>query len=447
MNPQEIFAARVPRYTSYPTAPHFHDGIDAGTYRAWLAELDPAVALSLYVHIPFCDTLCWFCGCHAKVVNTYSPLAGYLDVLDREIALTAAALGARRRVTHIHWGGGSPTMLKPDDMRRLGAMLRARFDIAPDAEFAVEIDPRGFTAETAKALADIGVNRASVGVQDFTPEVQRAINRLQDFETTVNCIGLLRANGISRLNVDLIYGLPHQTVEGLRRTIGDVLSLQPDRLAIFGYAHVPSFKKHQSLIPESALPGLEARFAQAEAARRAVVAAGYAAIGLDHFALTDDPMATAVASGTLRRNFQGYTTDVAPALIGLGASAISSLPQGYVQNIVEVPQWRAAIAEGRLPAARGIALSDDDRIRRAVIERLMSGLAVDLAAVAREYGADPKMFAVALAALQPYARDGIVCIDGWRLAVPGRWRSAVRLVCAAFDSYLEAGAARHSAAV
>jgi len=443
-NPEEIFAARVPRYTSYPTAPHFHAGIDAAAYGRWLKALDPAAPLSLYVHIPFCDTLCWFCGCHTKVVNTYSPLGGYLDVLLREIELVAAALGARRRVTHIHWGGGSPTMLRPGDMHRLAAALRERFDVAPDAEFAVEIDPRGFAAGLSRTLAAIGVTRASVGVQDFDPDVQRAINRLQDFETTANCVRLLRSDGIERLSVDLIYGLPHQTVAGLSRTIEQVLALAPDRLAVFGYAHVPGFKKHQKLIPESALPDLRARFAQAEAARAQLVAAGYEPVGLDHFARHDDPMAIARRNGTLARNFQGYTTDTAPALIGFGASAIGSLPQGYVQNFTEVPAWRAALQCGELPVWRGIALSEEDRIRREVIGKLMCDLEVDLAAVAG--GRGPGMFAANLAALQPMASDGLVVIDGTHIRVPEAWRAAVRVVCAAFDSYLGT-AGTHSVAV
>ncbi|MEJ0026608.1 MAG: oxygen-independent coproporphyrinogen III oxidase [Rhizomicrobium sp.] len=443
-NAEEIFAARVPRYTSYPTAPHFHAGIDAAVYRGWLRALDPDAPLSLYVHIPFCDTLCWFCGCHTKVVNAYSPLAGYLDLLLREIDLVSDVLGPRRRATHIHWGGGSPTMLRPGDMRRLAAALRARFDIVPGAEFAIEIDPRGFTPELSRTLAEIGVTRASVGVQDFDPAVQRAINRLQDFDTTAECVRLLRRDGIEELSVDLIYGLPHQTVEGLSNTIDQVLALDPGRLAIFGYAHVPGFKKHQALIPQSALPGLDERFAQAAAARAQLLAAGYAAIGLDHFAKPGDPMAIAKAQGTLARNFQGYTTDTAPALIGFGASAIGSLPQGYVQNHAEVPAWRAALLTGALPAARGIALTDDDRIRREAIERLMCDLEADLAAIARRHGRAPALFADTLAELQNLARDGLVTVEGWHVRVPDA--AAIRIVCAAFDAYL-GKAGMHSVAV
>jgi oxygen-independent coproporphyrinogen III oxidase len=446
IKPEEIFAARVPRYTSYPTAPHFHAGVDARAYRTWLSELDPAQPLSLYLHVPFCDTLCWFCGCHTKVVNSYSPLAGYLELLKGEIGLVADALGARRRVTHIHWGGGSPTMVRAEDLVRIGRLLRERFDVAPDAEIAIEIDPRGFTPASADALAAIGVTRASIGVQDFDPKVQRAINRIQDFDTTAHCVAMLRERDIAKLSIDLIYGLAYQTTEGLLNTIDAALRLDPDRLAIFGYAHVPGFKKHQNLIPEAALPGLAERFAQAEAAHARLIAAGYQPIGLDHFAKPDDPMAMAAREGRLARNFQGYTTDTAPALIGLGASAIGSLPQGYVQNHAEVPAYRKAILAGELATARGVALTDEDRIRREVIARLMCDLHVDLAAVAARYGRSAAMFADALAALQRLAQDGIVERDGTHVRVKDEWRAAVRVVCAAFDSYLGV-AGRHSVAV
>lgn len=443
----ELFSARVPRYTSYPTAPHFHAGVNADIYRGWLAQLPDGMPLSLYVHIPFCDTLCWFCGCHTTVVNRYSPVSAYLDVLFDEIALVAKALAGRHPVTHIHWGGGSPTMLTPPDIRRLGAALRGNFAVAADADFAIEIDPRGFRAETAEALAAIGVNRASIGVQDCDPAVQKAINRIQPMETTAACVQMLRSVGIDRLNIDLIYGLPHQTVEGILRTIDAVLPLEPDRFAIFGYAHVPHFKKHQALIPESVLPDLDARFAQAEAARQRLCARGYVPIGLDHFARPADSMAIAQKEGRLARNFQGYTTDTAPALIGLGASAIGALPQGYVQNIADVPGYRAAIAARKLPVARGVALDCEDRARRAIIERLMCDLAVDLDDVARDYGVPRARFDGSLAALGHLAADGIVTVTGSRITVDPAWRAATRLVCAAFDAYLDNGTARHALAV
>lgn len=443
----QIFAARVPRYTSYPTAPHFHAGIGDTTYRDWLAALPVEEPISLYVHIPFCDTLCWFCGCHTTVVNSYTPMAGYLELLERELSLVARALGARRRVTHLHFGGGSPTLLAPDDLRRLDAALRARFAIAADAEIAVEIDPRGFTAEMARAWAGIGVTRASIGVQDCDPKVQRAINRIHPDDVTASCVRMLRAAGIAKLNIDLIYGLPHQTVVGLRRTIETALALDPDRLAIFGYAHVPHFKKHMALIPQDALPGIAERLAQAEAAEAVLRSRGYHAIGIDHFAKPDDALAIAQANGTLRRNFQGYTTDAAETLLGLGASAIGALPQGYVQNIADVPGYRKALEDGRLPIARGVALRGEDRARRAAIERLMCDLGVDLAAVAARFGQEPGSFSGALAALEPWRRDGVVRIEGTRVTIVPQWRAATRLVCSAFDAYLDEGARRHALAV
>ena len=443
----ELFAARVPRYTSYPTAPHFHAGVTADTYRSWLEALDPAMPLSLYLHIPFCDTLCWFCGCHTTVVNRYTPVAAYLDLLLQEIDLVAGIIGSGRKVSHIHWGGGSPTLLRPDDMRRLGGVLRSRFNIASDAEFGIEIDPRGFTAELAETLAEIGVTRASIGVQDFDERVQRAINRIQTMETTAAAVDLLRQAGINSLNLDLIYGLPYQTVEGLDRTIDEALTLRPDRLAIFGYAHVPHFKKHQALIPETALPGIEARFAQAEAARAKLCARGYVAVGIDHFAQPEDAMAVAVRERRLARNFQGYTTDNATALLGFGASSIGSLPQGYVQNHSDVPTWRAAISSGRLPVARGVVLSNDDRARRAVIERLMCDLRVDLDAIAARCGLAPAAFSDALRALDGLRSLGAVTVDGGTIVIEEVWRATARLACAAFDSYLDNGVGRHAVAI
>lgn len=443
----ELLAARVPRYTSYPTAPHFHPGVDANVYRNWLQELPPASPLSLYIHVPFCDTLCWFCGCHTTVVNAYSPVRSYLDLLRQEIDLIANALKPGHPVTHIHWGGGSPTMLQPGDIERLGRYLRCRFTIADDAEFGIEIDPRGFGSDLAGALASVGVTRASIGVQDCDPAVQRAINRMQSVEETARAVKLLRGVGIGNLNIDLIYGLPHQTVAGIERTVDRVLSLDPDRLAIFGYAHVPHFKKHQNLIPAAALPGPEERFAQAEAARARLHRDGYMPIGLDHFAKPGDGLAIARREGRLRRNFQGYTTDNAPVLIGLGASSIGSFPQGYVQNLSDVPNYRSALLSGRPPVARGVILSDDDRARREAIETLMCELTVDLDDIAASHGKNREVFADALQTLHGLAAEGVVAIDGGRISVKEPWRAATRLVCAAFDRYLDNGVGRHATAV
>ncbi len=443
MNPRvDLFSARVPRYTSYPTAPHFHAGVTETTLRQWFCDLPQGMPLSLYVHIPFCDTLCWFCGCHTTVVNRYSPVESYLRHLHTEIA-TIGPLLKGHPVTHLHWGGGSPTMLAPDDVRGVKRALEANFAFAPDAEFAVEIDPRGLKQEMVTALAESGLTRASIGVQDFAPKVQQAINRIQPFEETRDVVAALRAAGLKSLNIDLIYGLPYQTRENVARTIALSLSLKPQRFAVFGYAHVPHFKKHMQLIKDEALPGAEERFEQFELAHRLLSSAGYTAVGLDHFALPDDSLAIAQKNGTLQRNFQGYTSDDAPALIGLGASSISALPQGYVQNKPEVPEWRKAIEAGALPVARGIALSADDVLRRAIIEKLMCFLAVDLAA----FGKTPADFLREMAALQPLIAEGYVVQEGNVLLVPQSARAAVRLVASVFDGYLADSKAVHAVAV
>ncbi len=365
MNPELLarYDRPVPRYTSYPTAPHFHAGIGPDAYRSWLAELPEDTRLSLYLHVPFCQQLCWYCGCHTTVARRYQPVTEYLDLLLAELDLVGAALGGRGPVSHVHFGGGTPTMIAPDDLRTLGERLRARFDILSDAEFAVEIDPRRLTRETVDALAAIGVNRASLGVQDVNPEVQRAINRWQPFTVVERVVDRLRDAGISGINFDLMYGLPRQTVGGVLQSVEAALRLRPARVALFGYAHVPWMKRHQRLIDESALPGPPERAAQFEAASARLGDAGYVAIGLDHFALPDDSLALALRHGRLRRNFQGYTTDTAPALLGFGASAIGSMPQGYVQNAVPMPAYRDAIRAGRLATARGIALANEDRAR------------------------------------------------------------------------------------
>ena len=443
----DLFSARVPRYTSYPTAPHFHAGIDSGVYGKWLAAVPEDKPLSLYVHIPFCDTLCWFCGCHTTAVTTYKPVTDYCGLLLKEIDLVGGALKTRRKVGHIHWGGGSPTLLQREDILRLNAAIRAHFDVLPDAEFGIEIDPRGLDAATVGALKSVGVTRASIGLQDCDPKVQRAINRIQSDEETMEAISLLRGAGISSLNIDLVYGLPYQTLESWERTLDFALWLDPDRLAVFGYAHVPQFKKHQALIPEEALPGVELRFQQAELAREILCAHGYVAVGLDHFAKAGDSLARAAAGGSVARNFQGYTTDSAPVLIGLGASAIGSLPQGYVQNFPQVPAYREAITNGKLPVARGVALTEEDRIRRTVIERLMCDLQADLDAIASRNNRSPAMFTDALEALAPMADDGIVAVEGGKITISPQWRSAARVVCAAFDRYLPQQNARHSVSV
>ena len=445
--PLSLLDARVPRYTSYPTAPHFHAGVDRRVFERWLQELPADMPLSLYVHMPFCDTLCWFCGCHTTVINSHAPVVHYLGDLAAEIGLVASALQRKRGVSHLHFGGGSPTIMACDDWHRLMELLRQKFEFLPGAEIAVEIDPRGLSDEMIAALAKIGVTRASIGVQDLDDAVQRAINRIQPFVCTQSAVDRLRAAGILGLNIDLVYGLPQQTEAGFLHTLDQVLTLEPDRLAVFGYAHVPHFKKHQNLIDERSLPDLEARARQFELAQSRIAAAGYQPIGLDHFARPDDGLAIAWREGRLKRNFQGYSDDDASALIGFGASSISALPQGYVQNIPAVAQWRSALRRNVLPIARGVALSVDDRLRGAAIERLMCDLKVDLAEVAARFGQTVEAFADLWPRLEPLAEHGLVEIDGNLLRVTDEMRAGLRLVCAAFDAYLNAGNAQHARAV
>ena len=437
----------VPRYTSYPAATRFSADVGADDYAAWLGSLPRQERLSLYLHVPFCAELCLYCGCHTTVVRRYEPVAAYADLLLREIALVAERLGEGHPVAHIHWGGGTPTILSPRHLLDITEVLRRRFTICGDAEIAVEIDPRTLDLSRVGALAAMGVTRASLGVQDFNSEVQRAIGRLQSYDQTAQAADWLRRAGIGSLNLDLMYGLPLQTVSSVVNSVRTALRLQPDRIALFGYAHVPWMKRHQALLPEESLPGAAERLGQMRAAAAAIVEAGYVAIGLDHFARPGDELARALLDGRLRRNFQGYTTDRAPSLIGFGTSSIGALPQGYVQNAASTVTWRDAIAAGQLATARGLMLTADDRLRGDIIERLMCDLAVDIEHIAARHGRSPEDFAPELASLDKIAEDGLVGRDGYHITVPEAARPFLRSICAAFDRHLTPGPMRHSRAV
>jgi len=446
-NLSQKYDLMVPRYTSYPTAPHFNASVDDAVYRRWLSELSPATPLSLYFHIPFCDEMCWFCGCYTKIVKRYEPVAAYLDVLLAEIDLAAAALPERFTAHHLHWGGGSPTMLKGPDWERIIERLRLRFDVPAGAAIAVELDPRTATEEYVKALADAGVNRASIGVQSYDAGIQKAINRIQPFAVTERVIGWLRDNGIEHINMDMMYGLPHQTAEMMLGESDLTIGLRPARVALFGYAHVPWMKSHQKMIDEAALPGADERKRQFDAASARFIEAGYVAIGLDHFALPDDEMAIALKAGKLHRNFQGYTADAAPAMLGFGASAIGHLPQGYVQNVQPLKAYRESVLAGKFPIDRGFELKPDDKLRGEVIERLMCDLVVDLDAILDRHGRSKATFVPEMEKLAPMAEDGLVEIAGNTVRVTEAGRPFIRLVAAAFDAYLSSGKARHSRAV
>lgn len=442
------FQARpVPRYTSYPTAPQFSPEVGPDAVAGWLAEMPRAVPISLYLHVPYCVQLCWYCGCHTRVANRPERLTQYRDALVAEIATVRRQIGFRARAAHIHWGGGTPTVFPAADFAHVSEALAEAFEIGSETELAVEIDPRTVTDDMVAGLAAAGVSRVSFGVQDFDARVQAAINRIQPFEMTHEAVARLRAAGVRSINLDLIYGLPRQTVDSLRETIRLALALAPDRLALFGYAHVPWMKPHQKKIAEADLPGAEMRWAQAEAAREMLMEAGYVSVGIDHFARPADSLGRAAERGTLRRNFQGYTTDDAGTLIGLGASAISSFPAGYAQNAVDIRDWRESVMAGRLATARGVRLGPDDRLRRDAIERVMCDLSVDLEEVAARHGTDIAAFAESRRTLGDLARAGLVDVAGTVVRVRPEARSLTRVVAAAFDAYLGGGRGRHSAAV
>jgi oxygen-independent coproporphyrinogen-3 oxidase len=431
----------VPRYTSYPTAPHFSAAVGAAAYGGWLAALPGRATLSLYIHVPFCTELCFYCGCNTHAVRRREPVEAYAERLVDEIAQLDGLKG--RKLTHLHWGGGTPSILGPAWLETIATRLASLFDLSELKEHAIELDPRRLDKPLVRTLAAIGVTRASLGVQDAAPHVQRAAGRVQPFELVERAAGALREAGIDDLNIDLMYGLPEQTARDAAHSAELAASLEPQRLALFGYAHVPWFKTHQRLIDEAALPGPIARLEQAQAAAETLQGLGYQAIGLDHFAQPDDELAAAAREKRLRRNFQGYTVDDADALIGLGATAIGKLPQGFVQNAPDVAGYSRAVAGGAFATVKGIALSDDDRVRAAIIERLMCDLELDLAAI--EGG--PQRFAAEIAALQPLAEEGLVTIEGARIAVTAQGRPFVRIAAAVFDTYLGAAAKRHSVAV
>lgn len=441
------YSGAVPRYTSYPTAPHFYEGIDCGKYAQWLGELGAGQDISLYLHIPYCDRLCWFCACHTKHTLKYEPIAAYLKSLKREIARVGSLVSRDAKVSAVHFGGGSPTMVAPEDMVDLMKALRDAFAFGDDVEISVEMDPNDLDEARYDALAVIGMTRASLGVQDFNPKVQKTINRIQTFEQTKSVVDAVRARGVHSVNCDILYGLPYQTLETLETTVRDIISLSPDRIALFGYAHVPWMKKHQTMIPEDALPGIEERFRQMTRAADMLVEAGYEPIGIDHFARPDDRLAIAARHGKLRRNFQGYTDDAAEALIGLGASSIGQLPQGYVQNMPATGEYeRLADADG-LTVVRGIELSEDDRLRAHVIEQIMCRFGFSFNGVRSLY---PQVGEVVIAEAREFCArngDGICEIvnDDFRLTEAGK--PFARSVAAVFDSYLANGKGRHSVAV
>jgi oxygen-independent coproporphyrinogen-3 oxidase len=440
-----LFEKNVPRYTSYPTAPHFHADVGRPDFAFWLETLDISKPVSLYIHIPFCERLCWFCACRTQGVTSLSPVAAYVDVLLEEIAMFKATRPEGLKLGRLHFGGGSPTILTPDLIDKLMAAILDATPFDTDYEFSVEIDPTACNDDKIAAFARGGMNRASIGVQDFNPKVQQAIGRPQSYELTRDTVEALRRHGVPSVNIDMVYGLPYQGLPELKNTVELVQSLSPDRVALFGYAHVPWMAKRQQMIPEDSLPGAHERFEQAETAAAMFAASGMDVIGIDHFAKPDDSLAMAARNGELRRNFQGYTDDRCVALIGLGASSISRFPQGYIQNNAATTNYIKSIQSGDWSAARGFALGMADQVRARAIETLMCNFEIDLAALKDAYGdfarpvkADCKRLAKAY--------PDFVSYDGKRFEILPNGRPLTRIIAAGFDAF-NAPSHRHSSAI
>jgi len=431
------YDTRAPRYTSYPTADRFHPGVGAGAYQRALRTRRGA-PLSLYLHIPFCPSPCFYCGCHREITRQPGPIQRYLDSLEQEIALQAAMIDAPGPVVQIHFGGGSPTFLSAPQLAAIVAALHAHFHVAPEVEMGIEADPRNLDASGVHALHDIGFNRLSVGVQDFDPRVQAAINRRQSYAQTEAVVGAARAAGFHSISLDLIYGLPHQHAKGFEVTLERVLTLDPDRLALYSYAHLPDRFPAQRRIPDEALPGPEEKLELLAAAVERLEAASYVHIGMDHFAKAHDPLTQALRRGDLHRNFQGYSTLGGCDLMGLGVSAISHVGMHYAQNTKSLPEYHSAIAERRLPVSRGIMLTREDHLRQAVIQALMCQGRVCYRTIREYHGIDfPAYFADELRMLEPAVTDGLVRLGPDALEVTPDGRYLLRALAAPFDAYLQ----------
>ena len=429
-----------PRYTSYPTAVQFHDGFGAAEYQQQaIASNASGRPLSLYFHIPFCDTVCFYCACNKIVTKNRRHTAPYLDHLYRELALQGALFDRKRPVTQLHWGGGTPTFISADEMRTLMRITGEYFHLLDhdSGEYSIEVDPRETDDHTVALLRELGFNRLSLGVQDFDPQVQQAVNRLQSKAITLKVMEAARREGFKSISVDLIYGLPHQSVAGFSRTVAEIVAQNPDRISVFNYAHLPELFKTQRQIDASALPPPAVKLEILKTVIEQLIAAGYVYIGMDHFAKPDDELALAQQAGTLYRNFQGYSTHADCDLIGFGATSIGMVGDSYSQNLKSLEEYYARIDDHRLAVFRGVRLNADDRLRRAVITALICNFTLEFAAIERQYAiAFGDYFAMELVELADMQADGLLELDaaGIRVLPPGRL--LIRNICMVFDCYL-----------
>ena len=427
-----------PRYTSYPPATHFTDEVDHDGLMANLKENNEGCRdLSLYFHLPFCETLCWFCGCTTVITTDHSRSTPYLDLIEREMDLMREHLNPQRKVVQWHLGGGTPTFLQPDELRRLGGMVRKRFDFSEDFEAGVEIDPRRVSRDTIVALQESGFNRASMGVQDHNPKVQKAIHRIQPYAMTAQTIDWLRECGFESLNVDLIYGLPHQTLQSFEQTLEDTLKLQPDRFAVFSYAHVPWIKPAQKIFQEREnLPSPETKLELLKLTIEKLTAEGYRYIGMDHFAREDDELSIAQRQKTLQRNFQGYSTRGGVDIYSFGMSSISQSEKAYWQNLKELPAYTQSVEEGQLPIHRGYLMSEEDLLRRQTIMRLMCDLELDFDNMSKLLGISFEAhYQRELASLEDLREDCLIAFSQGGLKVTDLGRLLIRNIAMRFDGY------------
>jgi len=443
-DPQVIrrFDVNGPRYTSYPTADRFVEAFDAEAYRMWLGRRTIggiSRPLSLYVHIPFCNTICYYCACNKIITKDHGRSAKYLKYLGKELAMQAAALDGTHDVVQLHWGGGTPTFLSKEEMRRLMDMIREHFFLLPDGEYSIEVDPRKVDVETVALLGELGFNRMSVGVQDFDPAVQQAVNRIQSLEETQQVIEAARANGFKSVSVDLIYGLPKQNVISFNHTLEEVIRLSPDRLSIYNYAHLPAMAKPQRRINEAELPTPDAKLQILQLAIRRLTDAGYVFIGMDHFAKPDDELAVAQRQGRLHRNFQGYSTHAEADLMAFGVSSISKVGPSYCQNVKTLDEYYDSLDRGVLPVMRGIELTADDLLRRSIIQALMCHFVLSIESIEIAHLIDFKSyFAAELQGLREMEQAGLLKIDSQWITIEPRGRMLVRVIAMVFDRYLRA---------
>jgi len=436
------FDQKGPRYTSYPTADRFVEAFNAEAYLHGLANRNVGGMnrpLSLYFHIPFCKSICYYCACNKVITKDHGRSLKYIQYLAREIEMQGEALTGSHEVAQLHWGGGTPTFLAADEMRELMGATRRHFKLRPDGEYSIEIDPRGVSRETVALLAELGFNRVSIGVQDFDAEVQKAVNRLQSEKQTLSVMRAVRENGFKSINIDLIYGLPKQTLEGFRRTLDAVVESSPDRIALYSYAHLPAMFKPQRRIDEAELPLAEDKLALLVMAIEHLTGAGYLYIGMDHFAKADDDLAVAQRQGRLHRNFQGYSTHADCDLIAFGVSAIGKVGPTYAQNVKTLDQYYDILDRGELPIQRGIQLTADDLLRRSVIQALMCHFMLSAESIEQTYLIKfDSYFARELEELRELESVGLVTVSENWITITPRGRLLVRAVCAVFDKYLRA---------